>query len=69
MAVPGHDERDREFAHIYGLPIIQSIEASVPFDAGKWKKEYGDEGISIALNIPSEQARKHLTEKAEKEGF
>lgn len=28
MAVPGHDERDREFAHKYQLPIVQSIQTA-----------------------------------------
>src|SRR5213079_3722238 len=27
MAVPAHDERDREFAEKYGLPILEVIDA------------------------------------------
>lgn len=69
MAVPGHDERDREFAHLYGLPIVESVQTSVPFDGWTWKKQYGEDGVSIALNVSSWEARKLLTEKAEKEGF
>ncbi len=69
MAVPGHDERDREFALKYDLSIVQSIQGSVEFDAGKWKKEFGEDGISIALHLSSAEARKFLIEKAEKEGF
>lgn len=69
MAVPAHDERDGEFARKYDLPIVQSIECSLPFDVNNWKKEYGDDGICIALGVPSEQARKIFIEKAESEGF
>jgi leucyl-tRNA synthetase len=34
MAVPGHDQRDFEFASKYGLPILRVVAAS-PADAGK----------------------------------
>lgn len=69
MAVPAHDERDREFALKYNLPIIQSVETSIPFDASNWKKEFGEDGFVLALNISSSEARKLLSEKAEIEGF
>lgn len=69
MAVPAHDERDREFAHLYWLPIVQSIQTSLPFDDWVWKKEYWEDGVSLTLNISSQDARKALTEKAEEEGF
>jgi leucyl-tRNA synthetase len=69
MAVPGHDERDREFAHLYNLPILQSIETTVSFDNGAWKKEYGEDGKSIALNLSSKDARNTLSKKAETEWF
>jgi leucyl-tRNA synthetase len=43
MAVPGHDERDFEFAHRYGLPIRQviAIEGEA-YDAGRWNDWYAD---------------------------
>jgi len=51
MAVPGHDERDAEFAHKYALPIKQVIAISpLPpgegsasaYDASVWKDWYAD---------------------------
>jgi leucyl-tRNA synthetase len=53
MAVPGHDERDFEFAIKYGLPIKQVIGVRSPlgphqlpeelqYDATRWKDWYGD---------------------------
>ena len=49
MAVPGHDERDFEFAHKYQLPIVQVIALKSPkneieqtYDAETWHDWYGD---------------------------
>lgn len=49
MAVPGHDERDFEFAHKYGLPIQQVIALKSPkneieqhYDASTWQDWYAD---------------------------
>jgi leucyl-tRNA synthetase len=53
MAVPGHDERDFEFATRYSLPITQVIGVRSPlpphllpealqYDATRWKDWYGD---------------------------
>ncbi|MEW9573107.1 leucine--tRNA ligase [Rhodanobacter sp. Si-c] len=43
MAVPGHDARDFEFAHKYGLPIKQVIAAGdEAYDPAKWQEWYGD---------------------------
>ncbi len=54
MAVPGHDERDFEFANKYGLPIgqvIAKVEGDNDFEAGTWKEWYGlkDESV-ITVN-------------------
>jgi leucyl-tRNA synthetase len=45
MAVPGHDERDFEFAHKYDLPIKQVIAvtgADADYDPQHWKDWYSD---------------------------
>ena len=52
MAVPGHDQRDFEFAHKYSLPIKQVIALRTPlpphlapdfaYDASEWKDWYAD---------------------------
>ncbi|KFL35644.1 leucine--tRNA ligase [Arenimonas donghaensis] len=43
MAVPGHDQRDFEFAHKYGLPIAQvvAIEGET-YDPSNWQDWYAD---------------------------
>jgi leucyl-tRNA synthetase len=52
MAVPGHDERDFEFAHKYGLEVKQVIglrgplpphlQGEMAYDAAQWKDWYAD---------------------------
>ncbi|WP_436522008.1 leucine--tRNA ligase [Actinoplanes sp. HUAS TT8] len=44
MAVPAHDERDFEFATVFELPIVRTVEAPEDFDGGAWV------GDGVAIN-------------------
>ncbi|MFW5720209.1 MAG: leucine--tRNA ligase [Candidatus Dojkabacteria bacterium] len=67
MAVPGHDERDHEFAEKFGLKIIPVIEpgdSPLPYpDKGNLVNSCEYDGLS------SQKAFSTMAEKAEKEGF
>jgi len=48
MAVPGHDERDMEFAHKYGLPIKPVIRHPLGSRVDlPWRPEYAEHGVLI----------------------
>jgi leucyl-tRNA synthetase len=56
MAVPGHDERDFEFAHKYNLPIKQVIAVSAEetgYDPQHWKEWYSDKSRADMFVINS----------------
>jgi leucyl-tRNA synthetase len=75
MAVPAHDERDFEFCKQYGIdirPVIRPVEGELA-DAATMTEAFGDDGIVERSGkwsgIPSELARKEMTEHAEANGF
>ncbi|MDR1075586.1 MAG: leucine--tRNA ligase [Xanthomonadaceae bacterium] len=83
MAVPGHDERDFEFAHKYGLPIRQVIGLKAPrspeeenYDPDVWHDWYSDKTREDAELVNSEEfngldyrgAFEALAERFERQG-
>jgi leucyl-tRNA synthetase len=81
MAVPGHDERDFEFATKYALPIRQVIgpraaAGDLAYDATRWQEWYGDKNRDDLVCVDSgeldgltcRQAFDHLAAKFEAEG-
>ncbi len=79
MSVPGHDERDFEFAKKFGLPIIPVIKAVGEDSSGRVAGEdmpqraFAEFGVLINSSRwsdkSSEQAIKEMSAFAEKEGF
>ena len=74
FGVPGHDQRDFEFAAKYGLPIVRVIAAS-PDDAGKPVEGEAESGDGVLVNsrfldgLPVEQAKAAVIARAEAEGW
>ena len=74
MAVPGHDQRDFEFARKYGLPIRKVIHAEgLSDDTDKWDRAYSDAGVlvnSAQFNgVDNEKAKWEIVEWLEKRGL
>jgi leucyl-tRNA synthetase len=77
MAVPGHDERDFEFAHKYGLSVKQviAIEGET-YDAARWQDWYADKthpamrvvGSGELDGMDYRQAFEHLAGKLAADG-
>jgi leucyl-tRNA synthetase len=73
MAVPGHDERDMEFATKFNLPIVQVVQ---PPEGTDWRG-YVDDGIAvnsankeISLNgLPTPEAKRKITDWLEAKGL
>ena len=69
MAVPAHDERDYEFATKYNLPIKRVIKGAEGVDDKLPFTEYGVLVNSEEIDgVKSEDARKKIVEKLEKDG-
>jgi leucyl-tRNA synthetase len=58
MAVPAHDERDREFAEAFGLPIVEVVdEDGVLVNSGQFDGLTADEGKRAIVEWLREQGR------------
>jgi leucyl-tRNA synthetase len=58
MAVPGHDERDREFAEAFGLPVVEVIdEEGRLINSGSFDGVEADEGARRITDWLREQGR------------
>jgi leucyl-tRNA synthetase len=75
MAVPAHDQRDFEFCKQYAIairPVIRPVDG-VLADAATMKESFPDDGIvensGPYSGLPSEEARRVMTAKAEADGF
>jgi leucyl-tRNA synthetase len=52
MSVPGHDERDFEFAKQFGLPIVEVVSADGSLhDASSWTAAFTAEGIAVRSQL------------------
>jgi leucyl-tRNA synthetase len=75
MAVPAHDERDFEFCNKYGIPVRPVIRpVDGPLEDGETMTapfcEYGIvENTGEFSGLPSEEAKRLMNQKAEREGF
>jgi leucyl-tRNA synthetase len=75
MAVPAHDQRDFEFCNQYHIairPVIRPVDGKLA-DAAELNAAFGDDGIvensGPYSGLTSEEARRIMSAKAEKEGF
>ncbi|RMF56949.1 MAG: leucine--tRNA ligase [Calditrichaeota bacterium] len=73
MAVPGHDERDYEFAITFELPIRKVIQEPGTSPEDELKGAYTGEGVMINSGefsgLPTEKGRAKITDWLEKKGI
>jgi leucyl-tRNA synthetase len=73
MAVPGHDERDWEFAKKYGIPIIEVVKQAGNEAAELNESAFSGEGIAVnsgfITGLKTEKAKKKVIEWLESKGM
>ena len=73
MSVPGHDERDFEFATKYGLPIVRVIDPVEKTEVSESLPFCSEEGVLVNSGefngMSCSSAEKKLQEIAERKGF
>jgi leucyl-tRNA synthetase len=69
MAVPGHDQRDFDFASKYGLPIVRVIAASAEQANAPLAEAYSGDGVCVNSGLldgmPVAAAKKEVIARAE----
>jgi leucyl-tRNA synthetase len=63
MSVPGHDERDHEFAKAFGLPVVQVVASTDGTKVNVAKEPYEAEGIAVNSDIINGLATKEAKEE------
>lgn len=73
MAVPGHDERDWEFATKFHIPILEVVKPADGEEVDVTKEAFASEGISVnsgfISGLKTEKAKKKVIEWLEAKGF
>jgi len=73
MAVPGHDERDWEFATKFHIPILEVVKPADGEEIDITKEAFPSEGISVnsgfISGLKTEKAKKKVIEWLEAKGF
>ncbi|HUO48884.1 MAG TPA: leucine--tRNA ligase, partial [Acidimicrobiales bacterium] len=59
MAVPAEDERDWDFAHVHGLPVVRTTQPPEDFDGGAWTGGgvKVNSGFMDGLEVPEAKAK------------
>lgn len=72
MSVPGHDERDFEFAEAFGLPIVRVVQAEGVDPDEPLIKPFTEEGIAVhsgfLSNLPTAKAKSEMIDWLERQG-
>ncbi|HZK76468.1 MAG TPA: leucine--tRNA ligase [Candidatus Kapabacteria bacterium] len=72
MSVPGHDERDFEFAEAFGLPVVRVVQAEGVDANEPLLKPFTEEGIAVhsgfISNLPTAEAKEKMIEWLEAHG-
>ncbi|HWA07449.1 MAG TPA: leucine--tRNA ligase [Ignavibacteria bacterium] len=73
MAVPGHDERDWEFATKFHIPILEVVKPAGQQQSDITKAAFCDEGVSVnsgfITGLKTEKAKKKVIEWLESKGL
>ncbi|MBI2395360.1 MAG: leucine--tRNA ligase [Deltaproteobacteria bacterium] len=74
MSVPGHDERDFEFAREFGLPIVEVVSPDGGLhDAMTWSEAFADDGVSVRSSFldgkKTAEAKAAMIDHLEREGL